>query len=295
MTDINYTDINYEQLFQQAEAKEQKEHAELEVTKRGILRAGNSGCVGNNGLIYGGCPRLALARFVGGNIPVDFTAQFYFDAGRNAEELLAHKLTQAGVDYLREEQAAIQWEVNGVAVTGRPDFLILDDDGKPKSGIELKGVASQYTASMIGVDRKPAVKHLCQAAHYMWQHNVPWTLMYYSLSNYQVSYTKKIMPFRIYFDLSFKNDVLWYRDRTTGKELATVITVQGIKEYYDLIVEMSVTQQLSPRPANRDALGKDLGYNQCTKCEYRDLCDVYDEVKDYEAWLQCVKVNLEGE
>lgn len=89
---------------------------------------------------------------------------------------------------LREEEVATYWKTkNGIEVTGRPDIVLCTDDARmsdeqteprPVVGIELKLVSALWTGRDALFEGKPKFNHLCQAAHYSWQLDIPFELWY---------------------------------------------------------------------------------------------------------------------
>jgi hypothetical protein len=173
-----------------------KEHLEAEVTKRGNLRAGNSGIMSEDGSIAGSCARLAHLRQLGIELePPDDSLLIMFQVGNANEDLIDHDLKQTAVPgelIRREEEIPISWRTaNGTLVTGRPDIVLGSEvicadertgsskQFKPELLLELKSVASVWTTRSVLVDREPKLAHLIQAAHYMWQlGGIPGRLIY---------------------------------------------------------------------------------------------------------------------
>ena len=160
-------------------------------------------------------------------------------------------------------------------------------------------------ANQIWYDVQPKTEHLCQAAHYMWQKNCSWTLMYYSASNYladnwkvrkyKLKWGTKIKPFRRVFNLTFKDDVLWYTNVETGQEVETKIRAAGIQEYYQLIDEMANKKVLGPRVSSKYPDGRDLPYNLCKYCEFAEACDNYEQTTNFDTWTDILASIIKGE
>jgi hypothetical protein len=118
---------------------------------------------------------------------------------------------------LREEEIPVKWVTdNGIDVTGRPDFVLLEEYSllpedsvkdlleeaktagqkaelielanakltRPKVGIELKLVSSIWTARDVLFEGRPKFDHLIQAAHYMWKLDIPFELWYTSRADF---------------------------------------------------------------------------------------------------------------
>lgn len=302
-----YTDINVEAVLQQGDKAMQAKHAEGEKEKLGNLRGGDSGCV-HQGEVYG-CHRSSVARALGYDIPPDPQSMKYFTAGYGIEDQIALKF-QAGWPHqvLREEEIPVSWQVNsGRLVTGRPDF-VLAKDGVNLLGVELKTIVSTSMSKQIGLKALPSTKHLCQAAHYSWQHEIPWVLTYVSPAvhnttnnavkgapkgtyEYPGRYYLKIEPFHKHFYLRFDGDVVVYQDPHTGRDVRTIITKQGLKDYYELIDECLEKKTLYFPPVNRYADGSKMPFEHIRYCK---ACTAAEKAHgDWQHWLDELSIIIE--
>lgn len=184
-------------LFQAGQAKLQEEFAAREMTKVGTLRAGNTGMVTPEGVIIGPCMGATYLRYSGidlkgleddgdsGGAP---GRELMFEAGRGNEDLWYAVLSKSHKGkILREEEIPTKWKTaHGVDVTGRPDIVLCDEEGKPQTGIELKLVCSFWTAYEVMIQGKPKYSHLLQAAHYAWQLGIPFELWYTNRVDYHM-------------------------------------------------------------------------------------------------------------
>lgn len=161
------------------------------------LRGGNSGFINGAGEVLGdasSCPRRAALRAL--NIEVDPTTvdnQIMFDGGLYNEDAFVDRLKLAwDGEVVTEEQTPTKWTTDsGVAVTGRPDVILLAKDGTPEVGVELKGVFSLWTARDV-LERRPKWNNLLQSAHYFYQLRKDkglqkYELLYISRSYYAVN------------------------------------------------------------------------------------------------------------
>jgi len=291
---IDFTTVNLEQFIRAGEELLNVDHAAAEKAKLGDLRGGNSGCITENGDIIG-CHRASVARALGLDLPSDPTSQFYFDLGRGLEWALTTKLVRGFPGEVRcEEDAGAEWTLpSGRRVTLRPDFFLVernpDGTDAPKVGVELKGIASPNKAHQVWFDGRPDPKHLCQAAHCSWKKETPWILMYFCPTKFDVNndYRKKlnlpyraaILPFRAQFPLALRNGTLWYRNPVEGEDVETLITTNGIQNFYELVDECLATKTLYLPPASIYADGKPQHYNHekyCTFCQLADSTDSFD-------------------
>ena len=300
-----FSEIDLEAVICAGDQQLQAEHAKLEAEKAGNLRGGDSGCM-VNGEVYG-CHRQSIARALGLEIPPDANSLLFFAAGYGMEDQIAAKLIAGWQgEVLQEEDVPVQWSVpSGRQVTGRPDFMLRTH--KSGVGIELKTIVSTNSAKQVGLLHKPQTKHLCQAAHYSWQHNTPWILTYVSPARYNCTNNKikgtgqfeypgqyylKIDPFRAHFYLRFDDEgTLVYRHPKYAKEISTVITQQGIQDYYHLIDECLEKKTLYFPPINRYADGSKMPYEHVKYCE---ACTAAEQAQgDWQHWLDELSLKIE--
>lgn len=173
-------------------------HVEYDVSKKGTLRAGNSGMMSAAGDVAGSCHRRAHLRSLGLDVdPPDDSKLIMFQMGTANEDLiyrdLLHTCSSDEV-ILREEEIPIKWLTsNGTVVTGRPDMvvcqrlkniagdtssLITEGAIKPLFGVEIKSIASVWTSRDVLGEMRPKLEHLIQAGHYSWKLGVPFRLLY---------------------------------------------------------------------------------------------------------------------
>lgn len=311
-------------LYKEGREIEKKEHLEAETSKHGTLRGGSSGCIIENGEVYGVCHRKALARYKGYQPQTEEISYTWFDAGYANEDAWEKKLSKAvksmGESYIlkSEEECPTSWDIDGIQVTGRPDFMIFKD-GSPYLGFELKVVCAVNSAVNIYCEDKPKVENLIQAAHYSMIHSCPFNLIYSYRSrsrvpgwaekhkniltlsyektfvNYKTgkSFTKReytIEPFIKEFKVGFKNDKVYYI-KQNGDIVHTPITGEGIKSYYKSIIDMEQSENLKNRLTNLDLEGNKLPYNPCDYCVFREACDQFEH--DYQSWLDKIAVICE--
>jgi len=194
-------------LFKQARDKDKVSRKEQNALpdKLGNLRAGNTGIVSPSGEVAAACLRIAHLRQLDLDIEnLGEDKHLMFDLGLANEDVIAAKLEKVlpkGHILLREEQIPTNWKTaNGTTVSGRPDIVICKVDlpesndishlsyeeqlklVKPTLGLELKSVHSMWTAKDVLFGGKPKLSNVAQAAHYMWQLNVPYKLIYTAYS-----------------------------------------------------------------------------------------------------------------
>lgn len=174
------------QLFEDGIRKQIEEGNAREAEKVGTLRGGSTGMIDEYGTIIGTCAASAYLRFKGiKTSQVDTDKELMFAGGRLNEDhwLSVLKTSYKGIIKC-EEEIPTCWETDqGIKVTGRPDIVLCNDDGSSKCGIELKQVMSINSAYNVLVKGEPQLKHLMQAAHYMWQLDCPFELWYTNRNN----------------------------------------------------------------------------------------------------------------
>lgn len=188
-------DINISKLFVDGQKKQIASASEVEKTKQGKLRAGNSGMITEKGAIVGPCMSATYLRFQGvelmgldddGDSGGAAGRELMFEAGRVNETLWVQVLSQSydGV-ILQESEIPTRWVTDsGVEVTGRPDIVLCDADKKPQLGLELKQISSFWTAYEVRFKNQPKYPHLLQAGHYSWQLGVPFEIWYTSRADF---------------------------------------------------------------------------------------------------------------
>ncbi len=183
--------INIKKLLQQGHDKQDAERAVGEVRKLGTLRGGSVGCVltsdgdMSNGFdITGVCPREAHARFLGFEDVIEPDKKIMFGLGLSNEDIWSDLLDKAGFEgtILREEELGLEWDIDGVKASGRPDIVLVGKD-EEKLGLELKMVASVWTARNVLLESKPKMGHLIQAGNYAYRMDIPFQLWYTSYVN----------------------------------------------------------------------------------------------------------------
>lgn len=302
----------------------QQEHVEGETKKRGILRAGSTGLLLQDGSIAGKCARQTYLRLEGVEAGEDDASrEFMFAAGRTNEDSWVDLFLRAGLSkesIRREEEVPISWQTkSGRQVSGRPDIVIgtprADASWAPVKGIELKLVSSLWTARDVAIKQEPKAMHLMQAAHYSWKlGNLPFELWYTSRADFAVNgwaqkhfpkqgepgsqycqYNEKgevlkTIPFIVGYELDWNKGTLEYRCLTTpnSKWVPTIVTKQSIEDYFELVDAMTKSDSLPPRPINLSATGEKGGYSICSYCPLQQVCDK-KEAQGKAAWVEAVK------
>lgn len=260
--------------------KQLKRDEANEATKVNCFRGGNSGCITADGIILGSNPRSAVLRGQGIQMPTTMDDGLLFQAGHSNEDNLAAWMNEADMKFKQEEECPVVWEVSsgGVTypVTGRPDFKVLDNDGKDQYGIELKGIFSVGTAMDVAhfLGSNPKTINVCQSAHYSYKNDkLPWLLVYVNRSWHNVFYfgagrfaedhralkrddkTGKaitLSPFMTLYDLDWDGDTLLVNGEPT------LITGAGIDRYYQYLADCTSDKVIPEFHSSIDIWGKKL-------------------------------------
>ena len=304
---ISKSQINIRDLHDDGRRNLNKEATSQEVTKRGTLRGGNSGCVLADGRIVGKCSRLSHLRSVGIDEEKDIDTYLMFAAGFLNEDAWLDCLKASWQGTIKcEEEIPVSWTTeNGIVVTGRPDIVLCSSSGKPELGLELKLVSSPTTAYNVAAKGLPNLDHIIQAAHYMWQLDTPFKLVYTSRSVYGLGFPAmqkkwkeqpqflneeegwKTKPFVVDYDLWFDNGTLCYSATHIGQEVQTGVTLDGIVSYYEKTSKMAESKDLGPRVTTLNADGTKPSWTKCGSCSFSEQCDNFEH--DYELWLDNIR------
>jgi hypothetical protein len=276
-------------LYQKAGIIEAAEHLAKEGDKQGVLRGGTTGAVADDGEVIGQCHRKALVRFLGLQKPSG--SNYWFDMGFANEELWVAKIKKSWPHNIRcEEDYPIRWEVDGTPVTGRPDMVLFDEDDKPVAGVELKSVGAINSAMGVRFENKPKTANLLQAAHYSSQVGVPFYLVYTCFVKGPLPYwaqkrfgEKELHPFIKEFKVYINSAGKICYDQEDGTPTVTDLSLDGIKNFYRLIVDMDKQKSLYNRFRDRELNGKPLPYDVCNYCPYQRACN--NHADDYDRWI----------
>ena len=279
------------------EATEDRERA---VTTKGMFRGGSVGAIGPRGIIYGTCPRIALARYWGWNDSMPASRKLMTDGGKGSEVLWdARFLKVLGADrFLPEGAVKVSWQtVGGIEVSGTPDGTILNEDDT-KTGVEHKRISSAWTARKVSVIRKPKKTHFIQACHYMVAGGYSNYLLVYtqdvdfpcpgvggmdsralwpetnSIVEYQNGYPFRIQPHLSVYDISADTaGVFWFKHHAETEWTVSDITMEGIKSFYELAASQEIKQVLGNKPSSNSPFGdKKDNATACSMCTLQETC-----------------------
>lgn len=272
--------MNGIELFLAGQEELRRKHAEEAQKKLYTLRGGSAGCLLEDGTTIGACPHEALGRFMGYEAD-SIDSQGYFDGGianeliweRNIAEAL--KLKDVPYDAWRcEEDIPVKYNLDGkYNITGRPDLVVgyqNDEEFVPALGMELKGCYAVRSGAKKLLGLEPDGKHICQAAFYMKILNIPWTIPYTINISGELGYFDKKeydrnnLPLgKIEFPLRYADEgnTVEYQD-VHGNWCQTVITWEGILNFYRLVADMYDTKQVGvTRISDLDAFGQPVKFD----------------------------------
>ena len=275
--------INLREILLAGHAARQAVKNASETAKAGSLRIGNAGIkVGEQ--VYGTCHRVSLARLLGLQTEPNLASKIMFMAGERNEDSWIDVLTAAGWEV---DRTTVVEGTNsfGRKIMGHPD-IVLKRDGKAVLGLELKGIYGASTLESV-LKGMPKNENLIQMAAYSWLVGVPFALCYTLPSWTKVGSTQHKPLYKIFYT-EWRDGVLWYRDEASPSWYKTVITQDGIKDYYDLIDAMPIQKDLGNRPTANYVDGTRHKYGPdavCNFCSYKSACARYDQTRDYDKWV----------
>lgn len=290
--------MNVRDLLKLGIEKRVEADARKEASLPTAMRFGNSGAI-IGGKVYGNCPRLAHLRLMGFQEASDEATQIMFASGRAVENIVYDFLSSSYPPerILREEEAPARYtHSSGVMVTGRPDFILTDENGKYVSGIECKGKMSYWGVKGLVVDSKGDAAHLVQAFHYLIAHNLEtYALVYVTPVRYLTDSPEQwpegalsrsgrgyaVNPRIDVLQLSKTEDGRLVVQMPDGKEHTTKLKEEHIQAYYSAVADMGEGKPLPVPPTSAGLFGK-ASWSKCDYCSLRQICDTETS---YGAWL----------
>lgn len=290
---------------------------EEEAERIGVYRAGSTGLQDYDNTQQGACPRKTWLRSAGYQIEQTIESKdLMFRGGRASEWVWENLLAPHG--FIKEGEITTSWTTDaGTAVTGTPDGFLPGPDGKPVQGVELKCASSLWTVKSVRFDHEPKTDHLAQACHYMWQMDIPFSLIYSSYVNYatfmakyfpaikeplsehcdygKTGKLKALVPMMVEYQLTLDDDgILHYFHPHEQRWVKTIVSVPKIKNYYNSLDAFNRLQEAGDSPEQADvryfnnsrppkkALSAEGdtaggGYTICDYCPLQSSCDVAEE------------------
>lgn len=270
------------------------------------LRGGNSGAL-IDGVVYGNCARLTHLRFLGYQGTEPKSTQIMFSVGRSLENVLLELLEASGFPMervKRESEVPVSYtHESGIPITGRPDFILFDEEGKPATGIECKGKMSYYGLRNVLIEDRADTSHLIQAAHYMWAHELSsYTLSYVAPAKYPIPAKDKeswdqlgeewverregmgpvsTYPSVVNFSLFTGDDGCLHIITPRKSTIKTKLKWEHIQAFYSSVTAMGPGKPLPPPPTAKE-ITKGSSWKKCQYCSLSSLCD---SNPTYEHWL----------
>ncbi len=265
-------DLSAVDLFNIGRSLDNEAKTAQESSKKHTLRVGNSGCMLTDGTMIGANPWKVLARFMGYQVQPGIQSYDIFDGGFGNEAMWEKYLPMVpGVEVKADSDypLVIPNFAGAYPLTGRPDAVIFSD-GVPRMGIELKGVFGASTVQKVFAG-SPKTENLIQSAAYSLGFGLPWTLVYSNASNFK-TYKGPGAPGKSEYQLFWvdgKLNFLW-----KGVATETAVDVQGIREYFEAIVEAFESKDHSWfRRSAVDYMGEPEQYDNDDYCEWNNLVD----------------------
>ncbi len=264
--------------------------AAAEKTKAFTLRGGSAGCVTKEGNFIGTNPYDVLARFMGYQTPFLRSTFDIFDGGFGNEanwdkRLAEHPASEFKFTGDTNYPLVIKDFVRGYPLTGRPDGVVLTTDGQDKAlcGVEHKGIFGSSSAEKC-LNGKPKTENLCQAVVYMTGFGIPWSLCYSNSSNFK-TYKTPAGPGKAEYHLGLIDGQLYFNWK--GVITETIIDVEGVREFYESIVEAYETKDYSWfKRESQDYLGEPEAYDVD---QYNTNNLMFDRTGGFAAWEDQMK------
>lgn len=209
-----------------------------------------------------------------------------------------------------------------LADEGDASAVVLPDGRRvtPVQGVELKQISSINTAmDTLFASGKPKLPHGIQAARYMKQVGCPWQIWYtlpfvlpipgwsFILKEVPaqgdkfsepVNYSKdgkptKVQPTAVGYHLCFDDAGVLHYSRV-GEEAegwsSTIITTDGLDDFWKFTIDMPGYKDLGPRPKNMDIHGEREFWSLCSYCEWETVCNTHES--NYDNWEAAVKARI---
>ena len=292
--------MDIRKMLDDAQAARDAKKQEEEKAKAGALRIGNSGVVTADGRVLGTCHRISMARLLGVEEAKGRNTKIMFQAGELMEEGFAQLLVESGAcQVLRSDAISIDAKVMGSTrkLLGRPDVVLADAEGKPVMVLEHKAVFSLGTAQLVYLDKKPKAANLVQCASYGHYLGLPAVLAYSNAGFYPLYPGDKkkygmssIGPFYRFFFTEWRDGTLYYRADGSDSWVKTLITGQGIEDYFALVAEAAEKKELGPRVDSSYADGSPNRWGEgsdCKFCAFNQRCqDIEDKRISFDDWIK---------
>lgn len=261
-----------------------------ESKKLGTCRAGSSGAITKDGAhYYSQCGRLAQARLLGFERAPDAKLLTMFEGGLALENYIEKALTAAGATFKKEEP--VKGKIGKVTVSGRPDFDIAIDG--EFVGMEVKSMASPFSAIKQVKNGFPLVKHLVQACTYMLLLKRDKWLVAVGNIFFANERGFKVNPgVRLY--LVRQDECGFEVENEKGEVVELPFTSKDIVRYYAQLGKATKDKVLMARPTEKE-LNMDT-YSRCKYCPLSSACNEYEAGQlDFDAFMAKVPTIKEND
>jgi len=247
-----------------------------------------------------------------------------FDGGYTNEDSWVQLLTKAWRgNVLRETECEVNTYIQSaeapVPLSGRPDILLTDKLNQPVVGFELKQVSSIWTARSVLVQGVPKLSHLCQALNYQILLKAPAYELWYTARTKYPNFKffgkllfetegetavpahllqhcefndkgsiKALHPFMSGYKMELVDGKLVVTQMTrdfVGEPQPTIITLEGIQDFWGEIVKCIKSDRLPEAPESVDVFGNRLSYKSCDYCDAACQAACQADPKELGDWL----------
>jgi hypothetical protein len=240
------------------------------------------------------CPRQAICRKRGIETRPSIKNLLSWKYGRAWEELMKRwieKANYAGLSYIAEEDALIQFysfkEEEKRIYTARPDLLITYNTWR--FPVECKSVQSESTGKAALIDNKPKLGAVMQMNSAMVYHECDIGFTLYGLMTWLSGYD---FATKSRFKLEPSFNTHYFERHKDGNKLVynginTIVSTESLADGLALLESLDADGVLpTERPISVDLFGHKAGYDQCTYCDFRTVCDQYGkkdtiEIEDF--------------
>lgn len=101
---------------------------------------------------------------------------------------------------------------------------------------------------------------------------------------------KHLKQFNLIYDLKFDDTgrLMYREENDAGNWTPTIVTRDGIRDFYEYVSTMEAEKKVGPRPGQVDIHGEKAGYRDCDYCPLKQTCTDSEKL-GYDVWLQMVQ------
>lgn len=223
------------------------------------------------------CPRIALLRRVA-NVQAPKQVQGYLSNqhGRLFEDLLKTILSEdPDLQFQAEEEVEVILEddVGNKLLTARPDAIFRYEG--ILYALEVKTIQSATTAYSVCIKQKPKLGAVIQLAIYLLGHELKTGFLLYAVTNWHSGFAGKtrwkVTPKLEVFECTYEHGDVYVNGVPTIVSKSKLI--QGSYEF----IRCRDKNTLPNRPHWVDVWGDPATYDGCGFCEFKNVCDKFDE------------------